>query len=128
MASWITFVLGKGIQEGSATASLVDESGESQPLRLRYTRWGGTSRVVRFQPLADLVPGATYTVTLDAGATLVDGSQTLLAHQQSICRERSAELISSRVVARAALGGRGCCHRGERHHLGLAVGGSAGVG
>lgn len=80
VASWITFVLGKGIQEGSATTSLKDESGTAVPYHLRYTRWGGTSRIIRFQPDADLVAGATYTATLEPGAQMIDGSTTAEAH------------------------------------------------
>lgn len=76
VASWVTFVLGKGIDPNTATATLTDGSGNPHPFDLRFTRWGGTSRIVRFQPTADFVPGATYTATLEAGATLVDGSTT----------------------------------------------------
>lgn len=80
VGSWVTFVLGKGIQENSATATLVDSQGVAHPFTLAYTRWGGTSRIVRFKATADYVPGATYTATLQAGATLVDGSVTATAH------------------------------------------------
>lgn len=81
VASWITLVLGKGIEENSATTRLVDGAGTAQDYRLRYTRWGGTSRIVRFQPTADLVPGADYTAVLEAGARLVDGSTTATAQE-----------------------------------------------
>lgn len=81
VASWITLVLGKGIEEGSATAELLDASGSAVPMRLRYTRWGGTSRLVRFQPTADLIPAASYQARIEPGARLVDGTLTLLRHQ-----------------------------------------------
>lgn len=76
VASWVTFVLGKGIEPNTTTGSIVDENGESHPVDVTYTRWGGTSRIVRFKPTADFVPGGRYTATLHAGATLVDGSVT----------------------------------------------------
>lgn len=79
-ASWITLVFGKGVEENSAAATLVDALGTPQPFRLRYTRWGGTSRLVRFQPMQDLIPGAHYTATLEPGARLVDDSLTTHAH------------------------------------------------
>jgi len=91
VASWITLVLGKGIEEGSASASLIDAAGDSHPFQLRYTRWGGTSRLVRIQPTEDLLPGATYTVLLNAGARLVDGSQTRLVHEHQFRVECTAE-------------------------------------
>jgi hypothetical protein len=76
VASWVTFVLGKGIEPDTTTGTIVDENGASHPVEVTYTRWGGTSRIVRFKPTADFVPGGRYTATLHAGATLVDGSVT----------------------------------------------------
>jgi len=82
-ASWITLVFGKGVEENSATAKLVDALGTPHPFRLRYTRWGGTSRLIRFQTTEDLTPGAHYTATVEPGARLVDGSLTTHAHSHS---------------------------------------------
>jgi len=90
VASWITFVFGKGVQEGSATTSLVDSQGVPHPYNLRYTRYGGTSRIIRFQPTADFVPGETYTATINAGARLIDGSVTTVAHQHQFQVECSS--------------------------------------
>lgn len=81
VASWVTLVFGKGIAQNRATGSFVDGVGAPHPFNLRYTRWGGMSRLVRFQPTADLAPGGTYTVAIEAGAELVDGSQTAFAHE-----------------------------------------------
>lgn len=80
VASWVTLVLGRGIEQGSATGTFTDADGVAHPFELAYTRWGGTSRLVRFQPRADLAPGAFYEVTLQPGARLVDGTTTALAH------------------------------------------------
>ncbi|HYD49724.1 MAG TPA: zinc dependent phospholipase C family protein [Terriglobales bacterium] len=81
VASWVTLVFGKGVEEHSATASLIDVDGMPHPFNLRYTRWGGTSRLVRFQATADYAPGASYTAILQPGARLVDGSLTIHSHQ-----------------------------------------------
>jgi len=81
VASWVTLVLGKGIEEHSATTALVDAEGAPHPYNFRYTRWGGTSRLIRFQPTEDYVPGAEYTAILEPGAELIDGSVTTLAHE-----------------------------------------------
>ncbi len=81
VSSWITLVLGKGIEEGSANAQLLDEGGNALPMRLRYTRWGGTSRLVRFQPTADLAPAAFYRARIEPGARLVDSAITVLSHE-----------------------------------------------
>jgi hypothetical protein len=83
VASWVTFVFGKGVQEGSATTSLVDSSGAPHPYNLRYTRYGGTSRIIRFQPTADFTPGETYTAAIHPGATLVDGSVAAVEYEHS---------------------------------------------
>jgi len=83
VASWITLVFGKGVEQGRATASLIDGAGMPHPFNLRYTRWGGTSRLIRFQPTTDLVPGAHYSAVLEAGAELVDGSHTTIAHEHA---------------------------------------------
>lgn len=80
VASWVTFVLGKGLQPNTATATLVDSQGAPHPFTLAYTRWGGTTRILRFQATADYIPGETYTATLNAGATLVDGHVTTVPH------------------------------------------------
>ncbi len=80
VASWVTLVLGKGIEQDSATGSITDGAGTEHPFTLSYTRWGGTSRIVRFRPTEDFVPGGHYTVTLHPGATLVDGSTTTLSY------------------------------------------------
>lgn len=80
VASWVTLVFGKGVKQHSATGSLFDAGGLPHPFDLRYTRWGGTSRLVRFVPGADYVPGASYTAVLEPGAELVDGSRTSHAH------------------------------------------------
>lgn len=81
VASWVTLVFGKGVQQDSATPSLVDMADTTHPFQLRYTRWGGTSRLVRFQPTEDFQPGAFYTASIAAGATLVDGTQTTHAQE-----------------------------------------------
>lgn len=83
VASWITLVLGKGIEEYTAMASLTDTVGTAHPFDLRYTRWGGTSRLVRFQPASDFLPGGQYVATLEAGALLVDGTVTARAHSHA---------------------------------------------
>jgi len=77
-ASWVTVIFGRGVKDYSATASVVDSSGASVPVDFKYTRWAGTgySRLVRFQVTTDYQPGETYTATMNAGATLVDGSVT----------------------------------------------------
>jgi hypothetical protein len=81
--SWVTLVFGKGVEQDSAMASLVDAAGAPHPFNLRYTRWGGTSRLIRFLPTADLVSGGDYVATLEAGAELVDGSVTTHAHHHA---------------------------------------------
>ena len=81
VASWVTMIFGKGVRQDSATASLLDGGGLLHPFQLRYTRWGGTSRLVRFLPTADYEAGAFYTAILEPGAVLVDGSSTELAHE-----------------------------------------------
>jgi hypothetical protein len=83
VASWVTLVFGKGVKQNSATASLFDAGGTPHPFDLRYTRWGGTSRLVRFVPGDDYVAGATYTAVLEPGAELVDGSHTAHAHSHT---------------------------------------------
>jgi hypothetical protein len=83
VASWITLVFGKGVEQDSATAALIDGLGSAHPFRLRYTRWGGTSRLIRLQPSENLQPGGFYTARLDPGARLVDGSVTTVAHEHS---------------------------------------------
>ncbi len=80
VASWVTMIFGKGVEQDSATASLLDASGLPHPFNLRYTRWGGTSRLIRFLPTADFVPGANYTAILEPGAELVDGTVTTMSH------------------------------------------------
>ncbi|MBM4269532.1 MAG: hypothetical protein FJ144_23500 [Deltaproteobacteria bacterium] len=75
--SWITLVFGKAPRVETVTGSLRDATGNVVPFELVGTRWGHPfPRLVRFQPRADLVPGGRYTVTLDAGAELIDGSVT----------------------------------------------------
>jgi hypothetical protein len=76
VASWATMVLGIGVVPDSTSGSLVSANGEPVDFDLVYTRWGGVSRIVRFQPREDLEPGGIYTATLDAGALLVDGTVT----------------------------------------------------
>jgi len=99
-ASWVTLVLGRGLIEGSASGAFhAEEGGEEQPFRLAGTRWGGTSRILRFQPTTDLLPGSYYRVRLDPGARLVDGTTTTLAHElrfQVACDD--AELCPPVVV------------------------------
>jgi len=82
VASWVTLILGQGIENSGATGSFIDDVSAAHPHTLDYTRWGGegTSRIVRFLPSVDLTPGDFYTVTLDPGATLVDGAVTTVAH------------------------------------------------
>jgi MYXO-CTERM domain-containing protein len=80
VASWVTLIFGKGVKEGSATASLVDALGTPHPFHLRYTRWGGTSRLVRFQARTDYDFDRSYTAILEPGAELVDGTLTTHAH------------------------------------------------
>lgn len=80
VASWVTLVLGRGVEPDSATGTFTDSEGVAHPFELAGTRWGGTTRLLRFQPRADLTPGAFYEVTLQPGATLVDGTTTTLAH------------------------------------------------
>ncbi|RLB52715.1 MAG: hypothetical protein DRJ42_14020 [Deltaproteobacteria bacterium] len=94
VASWVTLVLGKAVQNGSATGTFVDDAAVPHPFTLAYTRWGGegTSRIVRFQPDADLVPGAWYTAALAAGATLVDGSVTTGMHSHRFQVDCSDEM------------------------------------
>lgn len=81
--SWVTLVLGKGLVPDTATATFTDDQGRPHPFQLAYTRWGGVSRIVRFQPTEDLVPGGRYVVTLEAGATLVDGTVTSTAYRHA---------------------------------------------
>ncbi len=81
VASWVTMVFGKGVKQDSASTALFDGLGAPHPFQLRYTRWGGTSRLVRYQATADYVPGGTYTAVLQPGAELVDGSRTTLQHE-----------------------------------------------
>jgi MYXO-CTERM domain-containing protein len=81
--SWVTLVLGKGVVPDTATATFTDAEGRPHPFQLAYTRWGGVSRIVRFQPTEDLVPGAWYVVTLEAGATLVDGTVTTTTYRHA---------------------------------------------
>jgi len=83
VASWVTLIFGKGVAQNSATASLFDAGGTPHPFDLRYTRWGGTSRLIRFLPTDDYVPGGFYTAILEAGATLVDGSTTTHHHEHT---------------------------------------------
>ncbi|AKF11133.1 zinc dependent phospholipase C family protein [Sandaracinus amylolyticus] len=83
VASWVTLVLGKGVQQDGASATLVDSLGAPHGLELRYTRWGGVSRLVRVVASADYTPGETYTATLASGAMLVDGSSTTSAHEHT---------------------------------------------
>lgn len=83
VASWVTLVFGKGVAQGSATGTFLDGVGAPVPFQLRYTRWGGMSRLARFIPTTDLEAGAEYTVAVEAGARLVDGAQTTVAHELS---------------------------------------------
>jgi MYXO-CTERM domain-containing protein len=82
VASWVTLILGKGVMNGAATGALTDDVDAAHPFTFAFTRFTGegSSRIVRFQPNADLVPGAFYTATLEAGAVLVDGTTTTGAH------------------------------------------------
>lgn len=91
VASWITLVFGKGVAQGGATGSFVDGVGVPHPFQLRYTRWGGMSRLVRFQPTTDLEAGGFYTVAIEAGARLVDGTETTLAHELTVQVECDTE-------------------------------------
>lgn len=100
VASWVTFVFGKGMVPDTATASLVDDDGVAVPFDLVYTRWGGVSRIVRFQPGQDLEPGGWYTATLDAGGTLVDGTVTTEAFShrfQVDCGEEGKRRLCPRL-------------------------------
>lgn len=83
VASWVTVVLGEAVRSNTASGRLVDEDGESQPIELRYTRWGGydSSRILRFVPSQDLIPGEHYTVIIEPGAELIDGTRTTAAHE-----------------------------------------------
>lgn len=81
VASWVTLVFGKGVKQDSASVALLDGLGVPHPFQLRYTRWGGTSRLVRFLATEDYVPGGSYTAVLQPGAELVDGSRTSLTHE-----------------------------------------------
>jgi hypothetical protein len=83
VASWVTLVFGKGVAGATMTGSLVDDNDAPHPFNLSHTRWGGwdgISRVARFRPAADFVPGGDYVATLEAEARLVDGSVTTQSH------------------------------------------------
>lgn len=101
VASWVTLILGKGIEENSATTALVDAGGAAHPYRFRYTRWGGTSRLIRFQPMEDFLPGGEYTAIVEPGAELVDGSVTSLRHEhhfQVECDPPDEEICPAVIV------------------------------
>jgi hypothetical protein len=75
--SWATMILGMGLARDSATGSLSTETQTELPFELQYIRWGASySRLVRFIPSDDLEPGEMLTATLEAGASLIDGTTT----------------------------------------------------
>ena len=85
--SWVTFVVGRGIENANATVTWRREDGSLLQFARRGTRWGGDrgpSRLLRFQPLEALASGEWTLVTLEPGARLIDGASLAYAHSLEV--------------------------------------------
>ncbi len=72
--SWVTVVFGVGVRYTDDLLTLVDANGAVVATTAANSRWGPEyTRVARLAPLADLTPGAWYTVRARTGLETIDG-------------------------------------------------------